>query len=254
MLEKHRRRATLRSLGVCLISVLPVPRVGADEIKASLLAPPLYMASPVDAITLSYSLHRGLLSGEGQLEWRPQGAGYTLSLMGSVAGFRWLEQRSVGTLNHHGLAPQQFSDQRGRNSQTATILNTEKRIAYSHAADAPWVPGTQDRLSWMIQLPAIISRLPVANNPEQRIILYITGARSDADIWRFRFVSMETVSTPLGPIMSHKWVREPRRELDSSVEVWLDPTRHYLPVRAQIGATDGAAIELLLRGDIPRFP
>ncbi len=220
--------------------------IGAEESNSNAV-PSRYLANPMGPITLKYKLQRGFFSGEGQLDWRPQGPKYSLSMTGLLAGLRLLEQKSIGTIDHHGLSPQQFFDQRARNpAQTATLLSSEKRIIYSDAQDAPWMPGTQDRLSWMIQLPAIIHNLPEPSKPGERIILYITGARGDADIWRFQFVAIETISTPLGPIMSHKWVREARRDFDSKVQVWLDPQRNHLPVRAELASTDGTRIELLL--------
>ena len=40
--------------------------------------------------------------------------------------------------------------------------------------------------------------------------------------------------------------REPRRPHDTQAEVWLDPTRHHLPVRARIGnPPDGDMLELI---------
>ena len=58
-------------------------------------------------------------------------------------------------------------------------------------------------------------------------------------------VAPEVAPTPPNP-----WVipAEPRKPYDTHVEVWLDPARHHLPVRAKLTtAPDGSSLELLLR-------
>ena len=46
-------------------------------------------------------------------------------------------------------------------------------------------------------------------------------------------------------------LREPRHPYDTRVEVWLDPARHHLPVRATMGSGDEDRLELRLREAIP---
>ena len=64
----------------------------------------------------------------------------------------------------------------------------------------------------------------------------------------FRAVGSEAVELEGGAVQALKFVREPRGEYDTRVEVWLDLARHALPVRARLqnGAED-AAFELRLR-------
>ena len=109
------------------------------------------------------------------------------------------------------------------------------------------MPGTQDRLSWMVQLPAILNGLPKPPIPGLGLELYVTGARGDTDIWTFRFVGPENVTSAAGNFAAAKWVREPRRPNDTSIEVWLDPARRHLPIRAKLGSNDGEALELLVQ-------
>ena len=78
--------------------------------------------------------------------------------------------------------------------------------------------------------------------------MFVVGSRGDAAVWVFRFVAAESVVTDAGTVHAVKFTREPRRPYDTGVEVWLDPARHHLPVRARLtAAPDGAALELLLR-------
>ena len=210
---------------------------------------PLYVTQPPTAMTLHYVLQRGRLKGEGDLIWAPDGARYVLTLDGRIAGLRLLQQSSVGQIDIHGLAPQQFSDQRVRGSAQVAVFHQDKGlISFSGGApEVPWIPGTQDRLSWMVQLPAIIRAGAVPHTPGQSVEFYVTGARGDADHWVFRFVAIEEVVAEWGSLAALRWVREPRRPQDTTVEVWLDPARQYMPVRALLGGgADGPSLELVL--------
>jgi hypothetical protein len=210
---------------------------------------PLYRTATPPAITMHYSLQRGPFSGVGELAWAPQGNRYSLSLTGRVAGLRLLQQTSTGQLGAHGLVPEQFSDQRARGAALVATLAGERRVITfsSGAPETPWLHGTQDRLSWMVQLPAILNGLPKPPVSGLGIELYVTGARGDTDTWTFRFLGLESVATAAGTFSAAKWVREPRRPNDTSVEVWLDPARHHLPIRAKLGANDGDSLELLMQ-------
>jgi hypothetical protein len=53
------------------------------------------------------------------------------------------------------------------------------------------------------------------------ILLFVAGARGDANVWTFVVQRVET----LGETPVLKLVREPRKLYDTRVEVWLDPTR-----------------------------
>jgi hypothetical protein len=210
---------------------------------------PLYRTAAPAAITMHYSLQRGPFSGVGELVWAPQGNRYSLSLTGRVAGLRLLQQTSIGQLGVQGLVPEQFSDQRARGAALVATLAVERRVITfsSGATETPWLPGTQDRLSWMVQLPSILNDLPKPPAPGLGIELYVTGARGDTDTWTFRFLGLESVATAAGTFSAAKWVREPRRPNDASIEVWLDPTQNHLPIRAKLGAYDGDSLELLMQ-------
>jgi hypothetical protein len=77
-------------------------------------------------------------------------------------------------------------------------------------------------------------------------VMAVVGTRADMAGWVFRSLGPETVETALGPVAATKFVRQRRDAFDTEVEVWLDPARHYMPVRAAIHNTDDT-LELLLR-------
>ena len=93
----------------------------------------------------------------------------------------------------------------------------------------------------MIQLPAILEAGPALRLPGQRIVLFVTGARGDADLWTFEV--QET--TPEGLL---HLLRAPRKAFDTRVEAWADPTRGHLLVRARLATPDsGDSTELQLQ-------
>ncbi len=218
---------------------------------------PVYPTLFAPSQVLRYHLQRGLLSGTGELSWRHDpladtDAKYELQLKASVAKLTILTQLSTGGFDHSGMAPLRFTDQRLRGSVRATHFQRQRSlIGFStQSVEFPLVRGVQDRLSWMIQLPAILAANAKLASTGSEITLYVVGARGDASVWVFRSAGREPVKTDAGPVDAMKFVRQPRKPDDSLAEVWLDPTRQFLPVRAKIGnPDDGAMLELLRMQD-----
>jgi len=204
--------------------------------------PPVYPTRLPSAATLHYQVRRGFLQGDGQIRWRPAGDAYRLVLEASIAGLTLLVQTSEGTLDRHGLAPVRFLDQRARRAaQAANFVRESGRITFSGTAvEWPLVAGVQDRLSWMIQLAGIVAADPALLHGGSRITMAVVGARGDADVWSLRYVGEEKVETPSGSIAAFKLVREGRGPNETTAEVWLDPARSYLPVRATLGNSSGS--------------
>ena len=211
--------------------------------------PPLYRTQLPAAATLHYDVKRGFLRGEGEIRWQPSGDGYRLVLEARIAGVTILMQASDGNLDGNGLAPVRFLDQRARRSaQAANFRRDVGTVTFSGSgAEWPLLGGSQDRLSWMIQLAAIAAAEPQLLAGGGRITMVVVGARGDAGIWTFRYAGNEGVDTRRGPVAAIKLVREGRSAYDTSVEVWLDPERSYLPVHATLRSSSGAVeYELLL--------
>jgi hypothetical protein len=215
--------------------------------------PPLYVTRLPPPVTLRYELRRGRLSGSGELLWRPEASGYTLKLEGSVVGVNVLTQLSEGALGPDGLAPVRFTDQRARRAAVAANFEREAgRIRFSGPShEVPWQRGVQDRLSWMVQLAAVAAAEPARLAAGERIVLQVVGARGDASLWAFRSEGPETLTLFSDRIETVRLLREPRSAYDTRVEVWLDPARHHLPVRATLGSGDEDRLELRLREMLP---
>ena len=229
------------------VAAAPASREGEIPLYRTLFPPPL---------TLHYVLSRGALSGTGELQWRPAGDRYELRLDGRLAGINVLLQTSQGGFDDAGIAPLRFTDQRMRRDVKAANFQREVgKITFSGpSTEFPLLIGTQDRLSWMIQLAAVAAAEPQRLAPGGKVALYVVGARGDADLWVFRYVAHDTVVTGAGSVATVKFAREPRGPHDTRVEAWLDPARHHLPVRARLSnSPDGDALELLLQ-DIKPTP
>jgi hypothetical protein len=235
----------------------PAPRAAAKASPAAsaaepgdAAAPPVYRTVLAPPATLRYEMHKGPFSGSGRLLWQPAGERYEARLEAHVAGVHVLTETSSGLVGAHGIAPLRYTDTRARRSARAANFQRDKgRITYSGPpVEHPLLAGAQDRLSWMIQIGAVLNARPQLAAPGGRISFQVSGAQGDADIWNFRFAGVDTLRGESGPVRAVKFTREPRKAYDKLVEVWLDPARHHLPVRARATATaDGDVFELLLR-------
>ncbi len=240
----------------------PAVRLAATPQPASVAAPstpddeaiPHYRTRMPPAATLRYDVRRGLLHGMGELAWRPQGDHYELQLDFRLSGLTILSQGSSGGFDAAGVAPLRFTDQRPRRAMTAAnFQRAADKISYSGSArEFPLRPGAQDRLSWMVQLAAIVAADPQLARPDAKVAMLVTGSHADASVWVFRCVGPEAVATRAGSIDAIKFVREAREPYDTTVQVWLDPAQHDLPVRAtQRSGPDDDGYELRLLELLP---
>ena len=211
--------------------------------------PPLYRTRLPPAATLRYEVRRAFLRGDGDIRWQPAGDEYRLVLEARFAGVTLLLQTSEGALGAEGLAPRRFLDQRGRRAaQAANFVRASGKVTFSGSAvEWPLLPGSQDRLSWMIQLAGIAAGQPELLREGGRISMAVVGARGDAAVWTLRVAGREDVAAVRARVRAVKLVRDPRSEHDTSAEIWLDPERSYFPVRAILRNSSGAPdYELLL--------
>ena len=224
--------------------VAVAPPSGDDD------AIPLYRTQLPPAATLRYDISRGLLHGSGELAWRPLGGAYELKLDFKLDGITILSQASAGGIDAAGIAPLRFTDQRARRGTTAVnFQRAAGKITYSGSqSEFALKPGAQDRLSWMLQLAAIVAAEPQLGMPGARVVMQVTGSRGDAGLWVFRCVGAEAIEARGSALDALKFVREAREAYDTTVQVWLDPKRHHLPVRAtqkQGGSDEGFELRLV---------
>jgi hypothetical protein len=219
----------------------PQPLPGVPTVESAAVPPPAGDTMPATYRTripppfvLVYDLQRGAASGRGELRFEPGAETYALTFETRVPGREALGLASRGRVDAHGLAPERFADlRRGRERQAANFDRAAARITYSGPpVEHELLPGAQDRLSWMVQLPAIVDADPAAFGAGARVQVQVSGARGDAAVWTFVVQGLATSDGTPAPWLH--LVREPARPYDTRAEVWLDPARHHLPVRLRL--------------------
>lgn len=219
-------------------------------------AVPTYPTRFAPAARLRYELRRGTLRGQAELEWQPGADGYEARFEGTAFGVPLIAWSSLGRFDAAGLAPDRFVDRRRlRAAQAANFLRDEGRITFSGPrAEYPLVPGAQDRLSWMLQLAAIVEADPARHGPGARISMFVVGARGDADTWTFEAEGTEPLDLGAGRVeQALRLRRQPRKPYDLLAEIWLDPARGHLPVRVRLGSAGADdTIEFELVEALPR--
>jgi hypothetical protein len=236
------RRQFLRGgAGVVVGAALPAWAAPAG-VSAPVDAPPVYPTRLPAAVSMEYALSYGMISGSGWLSWQPPLAGrYRMQLVGRALGLQLIEWTSEGGVDAAGLAPWRFTEKRlGRDPQVAEFRREAGRIHYPARPerDVALPRGAQDRLSWLVQLPAILRADPALQRPGQRVALFVSGARGDAERWEF-----ETRDAGAGMLHVQR-LPPPGAEVQG--EAWLAPGEDLLPVRVRL-AKDGDVLEMRRR-------
>lgn len=212
-------------------------------------APPTYRTLLPGPVTLRYELRRGVFRGDGEIRWRPAGRSYALQFEARLAGLTLLSQSSQGELDANGLAPVRFVDQRARKAARAVNFSRDTGTISFSGSTARWplLAGSQDRLSWMIQLGGIVAANPALAG-SGRIAMVLVSSRGEAAVRTARFAGKENAETATGKVAALKFVVDGHSAYDDSFEIWLDPVRGYLPARAVSRSHTGEAeFELLLQ-------
>lgn len=217
--------------------------------------PPVYPTQLPAPAQLRYALRYNGRAGEALLGWRHDGQRYTLALEGRASpGDRPLvAQTSQGGLDATGLAPERHLDRRrGGSQQAANFRRDIGRIAFSGpAVDYPAWPGAQDRLSWLVQLAAILG----AGHAAPEVQLFVVDARGAGSLWRLQRQPDQRLSTPMGEVPAQLWQRDPPRPEGLLVQAWLDPQRGHWPVQLRFTAPrSGDVFELRLLAEPQPLP
>ena len=179
-----------------------------------------------------------LWEGQAELLWRHDGEQYEAKLEVSALLLPTRVQRSTGRITADGLAPVRFSD-KARNEEAAHFERDLGKVIFSsNRPDAPLLPGAQDRLSVLLQLGALIAANPGKFGPDATIAIQTASTR-DAESWLFTVVAEEQLQLPGGNVSALKLTRNPRKEFDQKVELWLAPAMDYVPVRLRLTQPNG---------------
>jgi hypothetical protein len=211
---------------------------------------PTYPTRIAPAFSQAYALRRGAAIGSADLDWQPAADGYRLELRGEVQGVEAIGLLSRGGFDAAGLAPERLVDRRRGRERAANFERAKGLITFSgpqvsHALAA----GTQDRLSWMLQLGAIVEADPGRFGPGERITLFVAGVHGDGQAWEFTVLGRGPVELADGSAAEALHLRrEPARPYDTVAEAWLDPARGHRPLKVRLDTVPATqALELVLR-------
>lgn len=213
-------------------SSAPAPGLSAPETPDSARR---YLAAP--SLHWQYRLQQDEQDGWARLHWQnaETDGRYQARLQRELAGRPLPAWRSEGGFDALGLAPTRFAEQR-RAQQDSRALNFRREqglISFSASPEQiPLPAGAQDRLSWMLQLAALLEGDPRLRQTGSRIQLPVAGVRGSLADWEFEVLGRQDLSLPVGTITGALHLRRAAPGLyEPQVEVWLDPARHHLPVR-----------------------
>lgn len=209
-----------------------------DAAPTATTAPLLRLAGPA---TWQYRLRQGGQDGEALLDWQPQPDGrYTLRLTRRVGERALPALESLGHTGSAGLAPERFALQRGGQDRQAINFDAEgRRLRFSASPAQLELPeGAQDRLSWWLQLAALVQAAPA---PGGRWRVWVAGLRGELREWVFEAVDAEP-----GDAGTLHLRRQTLGDRDPGVELWLDPARGYWPVRLRQGDPETRGFEIRL--------
>lgn len=203
---------------------------------------PVYATRLPDPALLHYKLQRGGREGLARLQWQRDDSGYQLRLDTEWPGQPGSGAASRGLVDADGLAPVRQAQLRRSREVRAVNFQREAGIISFSGPQRVYAlgPGAQDRVSWLIQLPAIVAADESRARPGGEIALFVAGPSGDAEVWRFAVEGREHLTLPAGEVADALYLRrEPTRPYDTRVEVWLDPARAHLPVRVRYTPVPG---------------
>jgi hypothetical protein len=191
---------------------------------------------------ISYDFALDGESGQALLRWAVEQGRYRLDLERRVGDRELPSWHSEGLVGPQGLQPLRHAEQRrGRDRQAINFRRDEGLISYSASPRLQALPaGVQDRLSWWIQLSAMVAAEP-SLEPGLRLVIPVAALKGGVQDWVFELVEQQGA---LWRVRRQLAAGEQRPELQW--ELWLDSRRAYLPVRLRFSLDDAARWEMQL--------
>lgn len=176
-----------------------------------------------------------LLEHDGRayrLSERTKGRGL-LALLGEA------RRSSRGTIAVEGLRPLEYEDVRtGREPASVRFAWDAKSVTLQFRQGPQLQPlpaHAQDRLSFLFNF----AFHPPGNRPVEFNLVDGKGIAN----YLFDVAERERIKVPAGEFDALRLVQRKRHAGDSSNELWLDPSRSYLPLRVLVVQKDGTRID-----------
>ena len=194
----------------------------------------------------------GVMNQVGNIHWVNDGQHYEMVVSIPLPFVGPYVYSSKGHIDGFGIAPEQYSEQRGRRAADITVFDrTTKQLVYTRTPNnQPLADGAEDRFSVVMQLSSLVRGSPDTYKPG--VVRQFSVADNDSnEIWPIETVGDENVQTADGNVQARHFTRLPRREGDRRrLDIWLAPTLGWLPVRILQTEPNGMQIEMLWRGKL----
>ncbi|MCF8191778.1 MAG: DUF3108 domain-containing protein [Burkholderiales bacterium] len=226
-----------------------------EEVPAPLLAeetaaeePPALLA--VQGLATSADLRFNVLRGEGKVgevvwRWRKAGERYRIETVGTASGVAAMffggeyRQTSEGRIGANGLTPERYTFERGSLDKLDLIMfdwaagKALVNDAKGRSREFDLVPGTQDLMSFLHQLPLL---------PTDAISIPLATIKRQRD---YSFSAPQTVriKVPAGEMEAYYYQRIGAA---TEAEVWLQHQPPYLPIRIRLYDRLGNRFEQVL--------
>jgi Protein of unknown function (DUF3108) len=191
--------------------------------------------------------YNGMRNAPGTIRWMSDGNGYAIAVALPLPFVGTFTYESEGRIDAFGLAPQRYTEVRGRRGEDVTTFDrTARRIAFTRTTTTLALPdGAQDRFSVVMQLASLVRGDPDAYRPGVTRDFYVADNNS-GEVWPMETVGDETVSTAAGFVSARHFMRLSRHAGDRRrLDVWLAPTLGWLPARIMQTEPNGTQIELV---------
>ncbi|MFM0135935.1 DUF3108 domain-containing protein [Caballeronia grimmiae] len=198
------------------------------------------------------TLVNGVMNQTGTIHWTNDGQRYEMVVSIPLPFVGPFVYSSKGHIDAFGIAPEQYSEKRGRRAADIAIFNRDtKQIVYTRTPNSqPLADGAQDRFSVVMQLTSLVRGAPDVYKPG--VTRQFSVADNDSsEIWPMETVGDETVQARDGYVTARHFMRLPRREGDRrKLDVWLAPALGWLPVRILQTEPNGMEVEMLWAGKL----
>lgn len=181
-----------------------------------------------------------------------------LTLKAWMAGSRI--QTSLGRLEPGiGFVPERFGDKnRSKPEQAAHFDRTRQPPAVRFSANAPdaeLLPDTQDRLSVLLQLAALLEGR-ARQQPQRPVVAgeifrIHTAGTDGAEWWTFKVLGPVHIDLPAGATDTLHLRRDPTHAYDNQVELWMAPAMAHLPARVWWQQANGDVVDQKLAAFSP---
>ncbi len=191
-------------------------------------------------------VRRGVQVGHGRWTWSVQAGRYHTHLQAhwgqrQEAAAPALNWSSHGALDEHGLAPERFITKPTRGGARAVNFQRDTgRVSYSGpTGQVALVAGAQDRLSWMVQLLALVQAHPQGQGLPPQVPLWVAGPQGDGADWWF--------SVRWHPdVQCWEFTRRAQRRYEVQVQAWVKAGPTARLIRLEMGPEGGRQPDWLL--------